>query len=49
MRPASIGPVKAVLRQVNLQEAREVVTTGMAQGVESVRPMVMGWLATQAD
>jgi len=49
MRPASIGPVKAVLRQVNLAEAREVVFAAMAQGVETVRPAVMEWLATQTD
>ncbi|WP_151720456.1 phosphoenolpyruvate--protein phosphotransferase [Gemmobacter serpentinus] len=49
MRPASIGPVKALLRQVDLNEAREVVFEAMAQGVESVRPMLMGWLATQAE
>ena len=49
MRPASIGPVKALLRQVDLHEARKVVQEAMAQGVETVRPMVMGWLATQAE
>jgi phosphotransferase system enzyme I (PtsP) len=46
MRPASIGPVKSLLRQVDLREVRAVVTAAMAEGVESVRPAVMGWLAT---
>lgn len=47
MRPASIGPVKALLRQVDLNEAREVIFDGMAKGVETVRPAVMDWLARQ--
>jgi len=46
MRPASIGPVKSLLRQVDLREVRAVVTAAMAEGLESVRPAVMGWLAT---
>ncbi|MDR0808640.1 MAG: phosphoenolpyruvate--protein phosphotransferase [Gemmobacter sp.] len=49
MRPASIGPVKALLRQVDLNEARALIFNAMAQGVETVRPMVMPWLARQGD
>ena len=48
MRPASIGPVKALLRQVNLQEARAVIDAARAAGAESARPMLMQWLATQS-
>lgn len=47
MRPASVGPVKALLRRVNLDEARAVVEKARAEGAESARPMLMEWLATQ--
>ena len=46
MRPASIGPVKALLRRVNLAEARAVIDQARAEGAESARPMLMDWLAT---
>ncbi|MCU0816649.1 MAG: phosphoenolpyruvate--protein phosphotransferase [Cypionkella sp.] len=47
MRPASIGPVKALLRRVNLEEARGVIEAARAAGQESARPMLMEWLAQQ--
>ncbi len=46
MRPASIGPVKALLRQVDLIELRGVIEQAQAEGVETVRPAVMDWLAS---
>lgn len=46
MRPASIGPVKALIRQVNLVELAEVIRLTTEAGAESVRPAVMEWLAT---
>lgn len=46
MRPASIGPVKSLLRQVDLREVRAVMDDARAAGLESVRPAMMGWLAT---
>jgi phosphotransferase system enzyme I (PtsP) len=46
MRPASIGPVKSLLRRVDLHEARGVIDAAMASGAQSVRPAVMDWLAT---
>ena len=49
MRPASVGPVKALLRRVNLNEARAVIDQARAKGAENARPMLMGWLATQGD
>ncbi|MBL8562815.1 MAG: phosphoenolpyruvate--protein phosphotransferase [Gemmobacter sp.] len=49
MRPTSIGPVKALLRQVDLQEAREVILRSMAEGAVSVRPVLMDWLATRVE
>jgi phosphotransferase system, enzyme I, PtsP len=38
MRPASIGPVKSLLRQVDLGEARAVIEAGRAEGTVSARP-----------
>jgi phosphotransferase system enzyme I (PtsP) len=46
MRPASIGPVKHLLRRVDLREARGVIEEARANGVETVRPAIMHWLAT---
>ncbi|MGB8815026.1 MAG: phosphoenolpyruvate--protein phosphotransferase [Paracoccaceae bacterium] len=49
MRPASIGPVKALLRRIDLHEVRSVIDAARANGAESVRPAVMEWLATQSE
>ena len=46
MRPASVGPVKALLRKVNLIEARAVIDRARTEGAESARPMLMDWLAS---
>ncbi len=43
MRPASIGPVKHLLRRTNLSELREVIDAARASGAQSVRPAVMAW------
>jgi phosphotransferase system enzyme I (PtsP) len=47
MRPASIGPVKHLLRRSNLEEVREVIDAARATGAQSVRPAVMDWLREQ--
>ncbi len=47
MRPASIGPVKSLLRRVNLDEARAVITDARGSGAQSVRGAVMDWLKRQ--
>ncbi|MBY6202476.1 phosphoenolpyruvate--protein phosphotransferase [Maritalea mobilis] len=47
MRPASIGPVKSILRRVDLREARSVINEARAEGAQSVRPAVMEWLRRQ--
>ncbi len=44
MRPASIGPVKHLLRRSNLDEVKAVIDTARARGDQSVRPAVMDWL-----
>ena len=48
MRPASIGPVKALLRGVDLGQARAVIDKARADGAESARPALMEWLAGQS-
>ncbi|MGL5009022.1 MAG: phosphoenolpyruvate--protein phosphotransferase [Paracoccaceae bacterium] len=45
MRPASIGPVKALLRRVNLDEAKAVIDAARESGAETVRPALMEWLS----
>ncbi|MCA3524726.1 MAG: phosphoenolpyruvate--protein phosphotransferase [Rhodobacter sp.] len=47
MRPASVGPVKSLLRRMDLAEVRGVIDTAMASGAQSVRPQVTEWLAAQ--
>ena len=47
MRPASIGPVKALLRGVDLAGARAAIDQARADGAESARPALMEFLATQ--
>lgn len=47
MRPASIGPVKALIRRVNLIEAKAVIDAARASGAETARPALMDWLSTQ--
>ena len=47
MRPASIGPVKALLRRVDLGQARAVIDRARADGAETARPALMDWLSNQ--
>lgn len=47
MRPASIGPVKHLLRRVDLSEAREIIEQERRAGAQSVRPAITKWLAEQ--
>ena len=49
MRPASIGPVKHLLRRVNLDEAKTMIDTSRASGVQSIRGDVMEWLRSIGD
>ena len=44
MRPASIGPVKNLLRRSNLEEVRKVIFDARHRGDMSVRPAIMQWL-----
>ncbi len=47
MRPASIGPVKALLRQVDLSEVRDVIAASRARREHSLRPVLEAWLASK--
>ncbi|WP_085528283.1 phosphoenolpyruvate--protein phosphotransferase [Maritimibacter sp. HL-12] len=44
MRPASIGPVKHLIRRTNLAELRKVIDTARGSGAQSVRPAVIEYL-----
>ena len=44
MRPASIGPVKSLLRRSNLADVRKVIFDARHRGDQSVRPAVMEYL-----
>lgn len=44
MRPASIGPVKHMLRRLNLDKLRDVIEQARNEGHQSVRPAVMDYL-----
>ncbi|MEQ6248594.1 phosphoenolpyruvate--protein phosphotransferase [Sulfitobacter sp. HNIBRBA3233] len=47
MRPASIGPVKSLLRRCDLQEVRAVIEAARERGDMSVRSSVMAYLREQ--
>ncbi|MGQ0611912.1 MAG: phosphoenolpyruvate--protein phosphotransferase [Paracoccaceae bacterium] len=49
MRPASIGPVKALLRRVDLGEARAVMERARAEGADCLRAPLEAWLESQPD
>ncbi len=49
MRPASIGPVKALLRRIDLSEVRAVLEASRAAGEESARARLMDWLSMQPE
>ncbi len=44
MRPASIGPVKRLVREVMLSEAREVIEIGIARSEVNLRSALLDWL-----
>ncbi len=47
MRPASVGPVKHLLRRVDLNEVKTVMDDAIAKGDQSVRRAVADWLVYQ--
>jgi phosphotransferase system, enzyme I, PtsP len=47
MRPASIGPVKHLIRRVHLDQARQVIEGAIAGGADTARPALMAWLTRE--
>lgn len=47
MRPASIGPVKHLIRHVSITELRGVVNEALDSGMPNIRRPVTEWLARQ--
>ena len=47
MRPASIGPVKHLLRRLNLDDVKAVIDTARANGEQSVRAAISDHLRSQ--
>jgi phosphotransferase system, enzyme I, PtsP len=47
MRPASIGPVKLLLRSVDIGGARAAIDAARAGGATTVRPALEAWLRAQ--
>ncbi|MGR3433540.1 MAG: phosphoenolpyruvate--protein phosphotransferase [Shimia sp.] len=47
MRPASVGPVKHLLRRAHLGDVKAVIDAARAEGHQSVRPAVMDWLRSR--
>ncbi|MBW0156836.1 phosphoenolpyruvate--protein phosphotransferase [Sedimentimonas flavescens] len=45
MRPASIGPVKHLIRRADLRELREIIVNARDAGAQSLRPAVTAYLA----
>lgn len=46
MRPASIGPVKSLIRRIDLKELLQVIEVACDSGAQSVRPAVVAYLRT---
>ena len=44
MRPASIGAVKALIRDINIIELRRVIDQALVSGEQSIRPKVESWI-----
>lgn len=49
MRPASIGPVKSLIRRANLNEVSELIARVQARGLESARPALLDYVATLVE
>ncbi|RME15766.1 MAG: hypothetical protein D6801_06725, partial [Alphaproteobacteria bacterium] len=49
MRPASIGPVKSLIRRTNLCALRDAIEAARAEGAQSVRPAVTAFLKAQGE
>ncbi len=48
MRPASIGPVKHLLRRIDLAELKQVIDDAIESGEQSARPAIMAWMQAKS-
>lgn len=46
MRPASVGPVKSLLRRADLRDVRKVMQVAQEKGAETLRPAVVEYIAS---
>ncbi len=44
MRPASIGPVKHLIRSTDIEALKKVIDEARLSGAQSVRPAVLDWM-----
>ena len=44
MRPASVGPVKDLIRRADLGEVAEIIATARRQGLENLRPRLLSYV-----
>ncbi len=49
MRPASIGPVKHMIRRLDLQKLKTVIDEARASGAQSIRPAATAWIRENSD
>ncbi|TVP73471.1 MAG: phosphoenolpyruvate--protein phosphotransferase [Rhodobacteraceae bacterium] len=49
MRPASIGPVKSLIRRANLNEVSELIARVQTRGLETARPALLDYVSTLVD
>ncbi len=49
MRPASVGPVKSLIRRANLNAVSELIARVQARGLESARPALLEYVATLVE
>ncbi len=49
MRPASIGPVKSLIRRANINEVSEIIARVQARGLESARPALLDYVSTLVE
>jgi len=49
MRPASIGPVKSLIRRSNLNEVSELIARVQVRGLESARPALLDYVASLVE
>ncbi len=49
MRPASIGPVKSLIRRANINEVSEIIARVQVRGLESARPALLDYVSSLVE